>query len=192
MLQHILDDRASLGGIARYKDCHVGYGTHNGQVQHGLVRGTVVRRGQAPFHPHQFNVRPAVSHRYHHLVAYPLSDKNSESTTEDSFARQGEAGGNANHVRLGDAYVEVTLRETLLEQIALGAALHIRIHHDQVLITPPKISQGIPKRLVHKAANHHSTSSFVRPCRVASSSSKAIRYSSSVKPRECHSSRFSI
>ena len=113
---------------------HLREGAHEGHVLHGLVRGTVLAEGDTRVGGGDLHIGLAVGDFLTDLVIDTAGHELREGADEGDLAGDGETGGGADHVGLGDAALDETLRELRGEGIHLEGALEVRGEGDDAAV----------------------------------------------------------
>ena len=120
------------------------------------------------------------------LLKGAAGGEHGEGGGEGNQAHGGHTGGHADHVGLGDAAVEVAVREGLLEGLGLGGVGQVGVQNHQILMLRTQRGQSLAvgitgSNFFHVCHNHLPSTS----ARAAFSSFIAIAYSSSLGALPC-------
>ena len=128
--------RGGLGlvEVGGHEHGHVGQHLHQGDVLHGLVRGAVLAERDAGVRAANLDVLVRVAHHLADLVIDAAGDELGEAPDEGHLAAEAQAGGDADHVGLGDAALDEALGEFLGEAVHLDAAFHVGAQGDDILV----------------------------------------------------------
>ena len=144
-----------VGGVQNH---HAGDGAHQGDVLAALVGGAVLAHGDARVGAHNLHVEVGVAHGVAHLLKGAARGEHGEGRREGHLPAGGQAGGNANHVALGDAAVDKALRVFFLEDAGLGGLCQIRVQHNDVGVRFGQCGDCFAKALTGGLFHHFSHS----------------------------------
>ena len=134
-----------LGLVGRRGHHHVGNAAQEGDVVVARVRGAV-RAHQAGAVQREGDVQVLQRHVVDQLVVAALQEGGIDGD-HWLLALAGDAGGEGHGVLLGDAHVEVALRETLLELDQAAALAHGGRDRDQARIGLGRVAQPLAEDL---------------------------------------------
>ena len=126
------------------------------------------------------HVRAGNADRRTDLVIRSSRRKDGERIDERDLPGKGKSCRHGRHILLGDAHLEITLRERRAEQLRHGRISEIRLQNDDILIFFPEA----PERLAVRGpavSVFHKSASFYSAARIAAIHSFARTYSASVR-----------
>ena len=128
----LLIDGRSLGlvVVAGVDDHHAGKGAHEGDILHGLVGCTVLTEGDTSVRGCDLDIGVSIGDLLADLVIDAAGDELGEGADERDLAGEGETGGGADHVGLGDAALHETLGELSSELLHLQGREQVGGHGD--------------------------------------------------------------
>ena len=103
----------------------------------------VFAHGDAAVGGDDLDVEVAVGDGLADLLPGPAGGEHGEGAGKGDLAAQGQAGGGAHQVLLGDAHVEEAVLEDLGEVIGLGGAGQVGVQDDDVGVLFPQLGQGL-------------------------------------------------
>ena len=108
-----------LRPVARVDDHHVREDTHQSHILHGLVGGAVLAEGQSGVGGRYLDIGLAVADLHPDLVIDTACHELGERAGERDKSCEGHSGGHADHVGLGYAALEISLRKLGREGVHL-------------------------------------------------------------------------
>ena len=124
-------------------DHHAGDGAHQSEVLAALVAGTVLTYGDAAVGSADLHIQVGIADGVAHLLIGTSGGEHGEGGSEGHQAGGGHTGSHADHIRLGNAAVKVTVGEGLLENAGLGSTGQIRVQDYQVFVLGTQLRQGV-------------------------------------------------
>ena len=106
------------------------------------MRGTVLAERDAGVRAANLHVFVAVGHDLANLVVDAAGDELGEAPDEGHLAAEREAGGDADHVGLGDAALDEALGELLGEAVHLDAAFDVGAQRHDILISAASLHKA--------------------------------------------------
>ena len=122
---------------------HAGDGTHEGKILAALVGGAVLAHGDAAVGGADLHIQMGIANGIAHLLKGPARREHGEAGGKGHKPHGGGTGGSGDHVALGDAAVEMALRERLFEGAGLGGTRQIRVEHDEVRVLRAQLLEGV-------------------------------------------------
>ena len=138
-----LDHGPGLHVVGGRHDHHAGNGAHEGKVLAALMGGTVLAHRQAAVGGADLHVQMGVAHGVPGLLEGTASGKHSKAGHEGHQSHGGGTGGGGHHIALGDAAIEVALREGLFKGARLGGAGQVGVKDHQVIMDRAQLLQGV-------------------------------------------------
>ncbi len=138
--------------VGGHEHAHAREHAHECEVLDHLVAATVGTDGDARVGGRELHVEVAVAHGVADLVVGAAGGEHGEGSRERHLARGGEAGGNVDHVRLGDADVEEALGVGVLQLRGGGGLGEVGLDRDDVDAFvrefDERLAQGLAGRLL--------------------------------------------
>ena len=128
-----LTDQLAGGVVVRgHNHRHVGDGAQDAHVLDGLVGRAVVGGSHAAVGAGDLHVQIGVADLLADHLAHAQGAEHGVGHHEGDLSAGGQPGGEAGAVLLGDAHVDVLVRQGLTEFAGLAALADVDIDHDQI------------------------------------------------------------
>ena len=127
------DGGAGLDIVSGAQHHHTGDGAHQGDILAALVGGTVLTDRKAGVGGADLDIQVGVADGVADLLKGAARSKHRKAGHKGNIAHRAHAGGNADHVLLGNAAVKVAVRVGLLEDIGLGGGGQVGVEDHQIV-----------------------------------------------------------
>ena len=149
MFDDLRHQRFEHRAIGRLDADHAGDAAHDAHILKGHMGAAVDLGGDAGICADDLDVLFAVSDRDEDLVIAATGRERAERGAEGDLAAGRKPGGNADHIRLGDAYVEEAVGVRLLERTGLDAIHQVRLDDDDPRVGRRHFDQAVAIYFAH-------------------------------------------
>ncbi len=150
-----------LGGVARREHRHSGKLAHERNVLKRLVRAAVLADGKPRMREGKLHVRTGIGDGVSDLLESSAGAENCKGAGEGHIAGEGEPGGGADHVRLGDAEIVKSVGEGFFESDGLGRACKVGVHDDDLIVLSAQRRQSLAVCFSCRFTHQCTSSSFI-------------------------------
>ena len=164
---HLRQQAAQKRGVGHVQHGHARHGAQDAHVLKGLMGAAVGLGADAGIRSDQFDVGVLIAAGHEHLVGHAARKKGREGMREGDHAVDGEAAGQAGHLRFHDAAVYKALGKRLADDARVHRAAQVRLYFHDARVLPHHFQHRFTIHIPHRRPGVFSISlAFMRspPC----------------------------
>ena len=142
-----MNGRFRFNGIRGTDDRHTGNGAHNGEILIALMRSSIFAHGKTTVRGANLNVQVRISNGISDLLKSSARRKHGNRSGKDRTTGSSNTCGHTNHVGLGNAAVNKTLRICFAKLTRTRSFCKVSVEHEKIVMVAAKLYKSLAVRV---------------------------------------------